>query len=349
MRKVRVLIADDSATMVRALTALLDEAPGIEVVGRAVDGIEAVNLARSLRPDVITMDVVMPRLDGLGAIAAIMADSPSRILVVASVGDGRQTDLSFKAMAQGAMELIAKPSGNEPGELRAFGARVVEAIRLMSEVPVVTRRRGNAPPAHLPPRTAGRVDAFGVVASTGGPPALAELLGLLPETLPIPVLIAQHIAPGFTAGLVRWLSEVTPLKVRVAVAGEACRPGFVYLPSDGLDLEIDPEGLLRASRNGGGHCPSGDRLLRSLALAYGERAGGMVLTGMGDDGARGLLEISRAGGATLAQDEASCAVFGMPQVARALGATSTLLPVPHLAMVMRELSERSTPRKGVPS
>lgn len=331
--RIRVLLADDSPTMLDALAACLADEASIEVVGRARDGMEAVEKAIALRPDVITMDVLMPRLDGLGATAAIMAEAPARILVVASVTEDRQQDLSFRAISAGALEVIPKPGAGTP--LPLWGERLAAAVRLMSEVPVVRRRR-------LPPRggpqlhgRGGQLDAFGLAASTGGPPALADLLSALPGDLPVPVLVAQHLAPGFTTGLVRWLSEVTPLQVRVAGAGEAARPGVVYLAPDACHLEIDAEGLLVTARgSGAGHCPSGDRLLTSLARAYGARCGGAVLTGMGEDGARGLLEIRRAGGLTFAQDEESSVVFGMPGAARALGAVDQLVSIPTLAAVL---------------
>jgi two-component system chemotaxis response regulator CheB len=362
--RIRVLIADDSPTVRSALQALLSEDPRIEVVGTAIDGVEALAQTKALRPDVITMDVKMPRLDGLEATAAIMATSPARILIVAAVTEASQQDLSFRAIEAGALEVIAKPSGAGAADLRGWGRKVAEAVRLMAEVPVVTRRRvalsmaaaqppGAAP--HPAPASAldpiervrrqrasgpGAIDAFAIVASTGGPPALARILGALPPELPVPIYVAQHMAVGFMSGLLRWLSSVTALKVLTAQHGQAARPGHVYLPPDSHDLLIDGEGLLQLAPSPGGHCPSGNRLLHSLARAYGDRCGATVLTGMGDDGADGLLAIRHAGGATFAQDEASCVVFGMPKVAHAIGAAQALLPVDQMAPMIRDLSQR---------
>ena len=340
--RIRVLIADDSQTLRFALASMLGEDPLLEVVGQAADGVEAVEKARTLRPDVITMDVNMPRLDGLGATAAIMADSPARVLVISSVSQHKQLELSFKAMAAGALELIAKPKGGIE-EMRRWGKKVAEAVRLMAEVPVVRRQRPLA--VALPPSLghAVKVDLFALVASTGGPPALAHLLASLPKDLPIPLLLAQHIAQGFTPGLVRWFSSICALKVQLAEEGRPAKPGVAYLPPDGRDLEIDSAGFLHTPRSIGLHTPSGNKLLQSVARSYGHRAGGMVLTGMGDDGALGLLALKSAGGATFAQDEASSVVFGMPGAAAACGATRTLLPLGSMARAILELCNPPAP------
>jgi two-component system, chemotaxis family, protein-glutamate methylesterase/glutaminase len=336
---IRVLLADDSLTMLEALTALLNQCQDIQVVGKAMDGVEAVTMANKLRPDVITMDVLMPRLDGLAATAAIMAEAPSRVLIVCSVSETSQMDLSFRAIQAGALELIAKPRTSSIQDLRRWGDKVAESVRLMAEVPVITRIRRATLPLHLPD-IRGAVDVFGIVASTGGPPALANILSDMPGDLPIPLLVAQHITEGFTQGLVRWLSSITPLHVMMAQEGDVVSPGYVYLAPDGQHLEVDSEGILRTPRGTGGHCPSGNRLLGSLASSYGARAGGAVLTGMGDDGAQGLLQIRNMGGQTLAQDAATSVVFGMPQAAHAAKATQTLVPLDAIGPMIRELCQR---------
>jgi two-component system chemotaxis response regulator CheB len=335
-RPIRVLVADDSTTLRTALCALLAEDPHLTIVGQAADGVEAVEKARALRPDVITMDVNMPRMDGLGATAAIMAEAPARVLVISSVRQHRQLELSFKAMAAGALEVIAKPEGNAD-EMRGWARRVAESVRLMAEVPVVRRHRKSPTPSRPVLAHGAQVDIAGMVASTGGPPALAQVLGSLPPQLPIPLLIAQHIAVGFTGGLVRWFESVCKLRVAIAQDGELPLPGRVYLAPDGCDLEVDREGHLRTPRSLGLHCPSGNKLLASLARAHGTRAAGFVLTGMGDDGAQGLLELKRAGGATYAQDEQSSVVFGMPQAAHACGAARALLPLESVGPAILEL------------
>lgn len=332
-KRIKVLVVDDSPTMVNTMATLLTQDARIEVVGRAGDGNRAVSLARLLRPDVITMDLLLPGLDGPAAIAAIMADAPARILVVSAVAD-RGADLGFQAIRAGALELIAKPNVTSGEELRRWGRELVNSVCLMAEVPVISRRsrREFIPP---PPSTGGRVDIFGLVASTGGPPALAEIFSRLPKDLPVPIVVAQHITEGFTPGMVRWLSQVTPLGVTIAREGERLEPGKVYFPLDGNDLFVE-RGVARLSRTRGGPCPSGDLLLTSLSRMYGARAGGGVLTGMGDDGARGLLDIRRAGGLTCAQDEISSVVFGMPKAALDIGATEQPMSLSALPEFIRQ-------------
>lgn len=331
-RRIRVVIAEDSEAMRTTLETLLGADPRLEVIGSAKDGREAVALAKTLRPDVITMDVVMPYVDGVEATSFIMAEAPCRILMVSSYVDNRQVDLAFRAIAAGALEVVAKPTNSRPEDLRVWARRVCDAITLMAEVPVITRHRRTK-------LTTGRLaDAIGLVASTGGPPALAQILGALPPELPIPLLIAQHITEGFTGGLVRWLSNVSRLKISVAVDGAAPRPGHVYLSPDGLDLEIGSGGLMHTPRACESYAPSGDRLLTSLARYYQRRSAGIVLTGMGDDGALGLLAIRDAGGFTLAQSQQSCIVFGMPQACLMNGATADLRPIETLISEIIDLS-----------
>ncbi len=291
---IRVLIADDSATVRNTLVALLAEDPRLSIVGQAADGIEAVDKARALRPDVVTMDVNMPRLDGLGATAAIMAEAPARGVVISSVSEHRQLELSFKAT-----------------------------------------------PEQAKLQNAGEVDVIGLVASTGGPPALAQVLAQLPASLPVPILLAQHIAQGFTPGLQRWFAGICALRIQIASDGAFVRKGCVYLAPDGCDLEVDGQGLLRTPPGTGLHCPSGNRLLHSLARVYGPRAAGFVLTGMGDDGAQGLLALRNAGGETFAQDEHTSIVFGMPQAAQACGAARSMLSLESIAHAILELCRQT--------
>ena len=326
-RPIAVLVADDSRAARRTLVTLLGEAADLRVVGEAADGEEAVRLARQLRPDVVTMDVQMPGMNGIEATTAIMEQAPCRILVVCAVSQREAVDLSFRAISAGALEVIAKPApGEDP---RAWGRRAAESVRLMAEIPVVRRHRRASSAAHV--GAMGRVDAFGLVASTGGPVALMRIFAELPAGLPIPLFVAQHIMAGFGAGLARWFGAESRLTVKVAVEGEAARPGCVYLPPDGRDLTVDGDGLVHLPRCADACHPSGDRLLESLATSYGSRAGGTVLTGMGSDGARGLAAVRRAGGVTLAQDEATSVVFGMPRAARDAGAVSVLVPIEDIA------------------
>jgi two-component system chemotaxis response regulator CheB len=337
-------VVDDSETARSALATALTRAGGIDVVGMASDGVQACELARTVRPDVMTIDIQMPRMDGMETIAHIMEQSPCPLLVVCAVSPGsqREVDLSFRAMALGALDLIAKPSDGE--SLWAWGARAAERVRLMAEVPVVTRRRSDRPPRPLALNPQGRIDIIALVASTGGPPALAVVLGSLPKGLRVPVVIAQHMAAGFNEGLARWLGSVGPLKVELARQGVPSEPGVVYVAPDNQHLEVAPDGRVRlVPALDGGHCPSGDRLLTSLAAAYGSRVGAAVLSGMGTDGAEGLLAVRNAGGVTVAQDEASSTVYGMPQAAVKVGAASYVLSIELIGSALRGFAERRHP------
>jgi two-component system chemotaxis response regulator CheB len=331
-KPIQVLLTDDSPTMLQVLTRLLSAQPDVTVVGTARDGEEAVALARSLKPDVITLDVQMPGMDGLAATERIMAESPCRILMVSGAPD---TDLSFRALQAGALEVIAKPQGS-PEDVARFGVRLLSAIRLLAEVPLVIRRgEGHGAPPQLPSTT--RVAAFGLAASIGGPTALAALLWLLPRSLPYPLFIAQHITPGFTAGLHRWLSSLSPLPVEIARPGEHPHASTVYLAPDGHHLRVGAQGELVVEKASGTTFPSGDLLLASLSRAYGSHAAGAVLSGMGEEGGVGLMAIKRAGGLTFAQDPETCLVAGMPEAALRNKATDLKVSPEALASIIRSL------------
>ncbi|NUP06732.1 MAG: chemotaxis protein CheB [Polyangiaceae bacterium] len=325
---IRVLIVDDSPTLRAALRALLACEPSIVVVGEAASGGAAVDLARRLQPDVITMDVLMPGLDGWAATAAIMADSPTRIIVLCDTSRSDHAALTFRAIAAGALEVIAKPTGLGGNDLATFGKRLVETIRLMAEVPVVGRRRIGH---HLAAPTRADATIVGIVASTGGPPAIVELLRALPSALGACVVIAQHISPGFTTGLARWIAESTSLAVDIAGTGSACTPGTVWIAPDAHHVEVAADGTLRLDHDPDGFCPSGDRLLVSLATALGPRAAGVVLSGMGADGTQGLLAIRQAGGTTIAQEPSTCVAPGMPEAAIERGAAEWVLSLDEIA------------------
>ncbi|WP_224366698.1 chemotaxis protein CheB [Hyalangium versicolor] len=334
-KPIQVLLADDSPTILRMFSGLLASAPDIRVVGTANDGKEAVALVQSLRPDVVTLDVRMPRMDGIDATERIMAESPSRILVISGAMDA---EMSFKALQAGALEVMPKPTPGKDGGLANFGFQLISTIRTMADIPLSPRKLLVAHPTPPPILRSGRVNGFGLVSATGGPPALAMLLSLLPPSLPYPVFIAQHVSVGFTSGLRQWLAAASPLTMEVARSGTRPLPGHVYLPPDGHQMQVLSSGELLVEPFLGRHATPGDTLLSSLARAYGNRAGGAVLTGMGSDGASGLLAIRRAGGLTLVQHPESCVVPNMPEGALRLGASETSLTIEAMASAMRALS-----------
>jgi two-component system chemotaxis response regulator CheB len=367
---IRVLVADDSRSFRSILRAILEKVPGLEVVGEAVDGADAVAQTIRLRPDVVTMDVRMPGQDGLAAVEEIMERVPTPVVVVSAEAGPENQEVSFRALALGALEVLRKPSSREPGRFDRDADAIRAAVQAVAGTVPPRRAFGGlvppgagAPAAAAPPRPARvtpprpvavaavrRADlpvrAVGLVASTGGPPALARLLGALRGDFPAPILVVQHIASGFEGGLVRWLDGQTPLEVKLAAHREPLRPGTVYLAPDGRHLTaLAGEACLEDGPALGGFKPSGNALLASLAREYGGAAGGVILTGMGDDGVDGLEAVRRRGGATLAQGPATSVIFGMPRQAIERGVAAETLEIEEIgpALVRLVAVERGPP------
>lgn len=343
---IRVLVADDSAVIREYLAYLLGEDSALEVVGTAQDGLEAVEMAERLKPDVILMDVHMPRMNGIEATCRIMERTPIPIVMASASTTGDEAAKTFDALKAGALTLVANPSGpDHPGQAENV-RKLIQTVKLMAEVKVVRRwpkRPHQAPPSPPPARPDQKVRLIAIGASTGGPQVLAEILAGLPDDLAAPVLIVQHISKGFIAGLVEWLGSSTPLAVKLAEPGEAVRPGTVYLAPDGAQMGIVKDGRLHLTSelSENGFSPSVSYLFRSVAEAYGRSAVGILLTGMGRDGADGLRELRKAGGVTIAQDEESSVIFGMPREAICLGAAQHVLAPEQIVRVIRSLSMKN--------
>jgi two-component system chemotaxis response regulator CheB len=347
----RVLVAEDSVVARALIVSILGREPGIEVVGEARDGEQAVNMAAELGPDVITNDVHMPKLDGLEATRRIMAETPTPIVVISAI-DPSDVRLTFEALDSGALAALGKPSGPTAPDFAARAQEIVSTVRTMAGVRVVKRRprltrRGTPPataaaaapaaaPAGVPaaanaPRR--KVDIVAIGSSTGGPDALGKIIGALPAAAPVPILIVQHITVGFHQGLVDWLNNVTPLQVKLGEKGHMPMPGEVILAPGEHHMTVDRNRRLVLNEESPvrGHRPSATQLFRSVTNVYGAKAVGVILTGMGDDGADGLVELRRAGGWVIGQDEATCVVYGMPREAAARGAVSEVRPLPEIA------------------
>ena len=341
-KHIRVVIADDSLVAREMLAQILATDPNIEVVGQAKNGQEAVDMVANLRPDLVTMDIHMPVMDGLVATERIMAFTPTPILVVSSSVHGEGMGSAFDALTLGALEVIKKPEPKEWADLERIGRDVLRKVKVLANVRVITHiggRRGHAdrPMGVRPTRmTERRIVAIG--SSTGGPSALLAVLAKLPSDFPVPILVAQHIADGFVPGLVSWLDGGSQLKVVAATDGDRPVAGTVYFAPTGRNMVIEGA-TIRFERSGKGqlYIPSADTLFDSVARSFGERSVGVILTGMGADGAEGLKTMYDKGAATIAQNEDTCTVFGMPRAAIELGAASRVLPIEDIATGILEL------------
>ncbi|WP_433075865.1 chemotaxis-specific protein-glutamate methyltransferase CheB [Dactylosporangium sp. CA-052675] len=346
---IRVLVVEDSATVRQCLREALTPATGFEIVGEATDGAQAVELCRRLRPDVITMDVMLPVMTGLAATEQIMALAPTPILVVCSA-DRRELFTTYDALAAGAVDVLEKPRGDATDD--TWAQRLRTAVKVVSRIRVVTKRLAGAPTA--PPVAArpepAAVRAVLVGASTGGPGAIVRLLRALPAGFAVPVLYVQHLSANesFAQAFTGWLAEQTGHVVGYARGGEALGSlaGRVTMAPPDLHLLVRGGHLHLSAAPPRHSCrPSVDTLFESAAADLGSAAAGCLLTGMGRDGAGGLLALRRAGAMTFAQDAASCVVYGMPREAAALGAAAESLPPEQIGARLATLGERPKDRR----
>jgi two-component system chemotaxis response regulator CheB len=340
--KIKVLVADDSQVTRMLLVQLLNSDPCIQVIGAVKDGQAALDfLAAGVnRPDVVVMDIHMPGLDGFEATRRIMETQPLPIIICTATASPQDLAVAFRSMEAGAVACVEKPVALGPDyEPRLHN--LLQTVRLMSEVKVVRRwnRSRGAPvlptgngPGH-PRMAAAGVRLIGIGASTGGPPVLQTILSGLPKDFPVPLLIVQHIARGFLPGMVDWLSQTTGLRVQIAAHGATPLPGHAYVAPDNFHLAADARGHLVLAREDaeGGLRPAVSYLFRSLADSYGATAVGVLLTGMGRDGAAELQQMRARGAYTIAQDRDSSIVHGMPGAAIELGAAAQVLPADKIA------------------
>jgi two-component system, chemotaxis family, protein-glutamate methylesterase/glutaminase len=326
MTALRVLVCEDSRLYATALRRTLEYDADITVAAVCGSAEEAIAALPRIKPDLVTMDVELPGLDGLRAVEEIMSSRPLPILVL-SAHVGPRSDKTMAALAAGALDVLAKSDLDlrDPGG--AAGAALRHRVKVLSRVRVIRHPRARLTAR---PRVSGvprRVSVIGLCASTGGPQILARLLDALPADYPIPLLIVQHIAAGFSEGLVRWLDQTVPPPVALAVGGAQAGPG-VWIAPEGAHLKVAVAGRLSLDRHtvAGRHRPSGDVLLGSIAAVAGKLGVAVVLSGMGSDGAVGAAAVRRSGGLAIAQDEESSAVWGMPKAAIDLGADLVLSP-----------------------
>jgi two-component system chemotaxis response regulator CheB len=359
MAGVRVLVIEDSLTVRKRLVEILSADPGIEVVGEAADGRTGIELVQSLRPDVITVDMMMPLMSGLAVTEWVMAFCPTPILVVSASMNRGEVYKTFEALAAGAVDVLEKPVGDETDA--TWEKRLASTVKLVSRIKVITHVRARlslwAKPeaVPLPPReipAAGRPRLVAIGASTGGPNAILDVLRGLPADFPLPILFVLHIGQPFGTPFADWLDGQSPLRVRHATDGEPLpalgQPGVLMAPPERHLVVRD--GRLHLTDGPERHScrPSVDVLLESLARETGPSTVGCVLTGMGRDGAEGLLALRRAGARTFVQDEATSVVFGMPKEAIAVGAAQRVVPLSELAPALVALAAGREPVGGAP-
>jgi two-component system, chemotaxis family, protein-glutamate methylesterase/glutaminase len=350
MTPVNVLLVDDSPIALEILQRILSTSDDIKVVGVARNGKQALDLISSVKPDVICADMFMERMDGLELIRQVMAKYPRPILVISNAVKSSDTDNIFRLLQAGAVDVFPKPSTGLPSDYEKVKVALINKIKVLSGVRVFTRPLKDLEPpkpATIPLSQFGSlplVDEFAVLksqfkvlaigASTGGPGAFEKILYRLPANFPIPVICAQHISEGFLSGLVNWLDTNCPLKVKIAEVGELPQAGIIYFASETHHLELDIRGkfvYVPRSTQAQAYCPSITMLFQSIARFYGKTCIGVLLTGMGNDGAEGMKAIFDHSGLTIAQDESSSIIFGMPKEAIALGAARYVLSLSDIA------------------
>ena len=347
MKPRRVMIIEDSPTMRVLLEAIIAEDSRLETVGSYETAEDALANVAKDQPDVISMDVLLPGMDGLTATGEFLSRYPIPIVIVSSTASSRDVGVAMAGLKQGAVAVLGKPGAPDEPCFEREARWLRDQLYHMSQVRVACRPprqiaavapiarqlplRERGPRIRLSEQS-GRCRLIAIGASTGGPPVLEQLLNQLVPDFPFPILIVQHIAPGFAEGLVQWLNSVTPHSVQLAENWQHMQPGKVYLAPDGKHLRVRGERLiLEDAVPGSIHCPSIDVLFESVALEHGDAAVGLLMTGMGADGAKGLLALKNAGSWTATQTEVSCVVYGMPQAADRLGAACAQLDPKEMA------------------
>ena len=353
---IKVLIVEDSPVVRELLMFILSSDPAIEVIGTANDGEEAVRAVREKRPDVVTMDIIMPKMDGFEATRIIMETTPTPIVIVSASGDSKEVEKTFRAIESGALAAISKPMGVAHPKYTQLAKELITTVKLMSEVKVIKRRpqerkrgviSGESMAGMITPVTLDlKVVAIG--ASTGGPLAIEAILSGLPKDFPAPLLIVQHIAAGFVQGFADWLATSSGLPVKVAGHDELPLPGRAYIAPEDSHMGIGTAGRIVLSKKEpeNGLRPSVSYLFRSVAEVFGKNSVGVLLTGMGKDGASELKLMKEKGAVTIAQDKESSIVYGMPREAAALNAASFVLPPAKIAEFLSGLSKTRMIRNG---
>jgi two-component system, chemotaxis family, protein-glutamate methylesterase/glutaminase len=350
---IRVLLVEDSRIALVILKRILNSSPQIEVVGEARTGLEALTLIPKVEPDVICTDLHMPEMDGLEFTFQVMALYPRPILVISVSVQEEDAKHVFELLEAGAVDIFPKPTAGLVTNNELFKEELINKIKILSGVKVFRKKQKS--PSQVNNLEAKNFSDFAyksypkpkivvIGASTGGPQALKELFTQLPANFPVPVICVQHICFGFLQGLIDWLATSCPLTIQIAQVGDMPKPGKIYFPAEQLHLKLDAWGRFICSDSPpvGGHRPSVTVSFESVTKYYGKATVGILLSGMGRDGADGMKAIAQAGGFTIAQDEATCVVFGMPKEAINLGAAKQILPIQAIAPRLLTLFQNHT-------
>jgi len=341
-KKVRVLVVDDSAFYRQSMTSMLSSAPQVEIIGTARDGADAIMLVTKHRPDVITLDLEMPNVNGFVFLRWLMENTPTPVIVVSSQSDQASV---FKALELGAVDFLAKPTPRASWRIMEIRDELIAKVRAVAFVPI-DRLISKAVSTHGPSvsfkmsdlKVVNRADTIQLVAigaSTGGPTAVQSIIGGLPEDFPVPVVVTQHMPPGFTQYFAERLDKLSQVTVREAHHGDWMESGTVYICPGGFHMTFKhaEQGILiqlHEKQESDRYVPSVDRMFSSATEVYGGQVLGVILTGMGNDGRIGMRKIKEAGGQTLAESEETAVVFGMPKEAIAEGVVDQILPLPQI-------------------
>ena len=332
---VKVLVVDDSAFMRNVLSKMLESDPGVKVIGTAADGFEAVEKAAALGPDVITMDVEMPGMDGIEALKRIMAENPAPVIMLSSqTSEGARVTLH--ALELGAVDFVSKNLSGSSLDIMKIKGLLIEKVKHLGLKKMFRSRQARQPRTEtcVLDKVCGdrvNIDIVAIGTSTGGPKSLQEIIPSLPGNLPVPVLVSQHMPANFTKPFAERLDQLSALEVKEAEAGETARSGVVYIAPGGGHMSVSggmPRPSIAISHGGDFiYRPSVDVLMSSVSVHFPRRSLGVILTGMGNDGLKGLKNLKRAGGKIIAQDERTCVIYGMPKVVVEAGLADNVLPL----------------------
>ncbi len=346
---IRVLIVDDSAVTREHLKHILSSSPELEVVAMARSGQEAIELTPKIKPDVITMDINMPGIDGFETTRTIMQTHPVPIVIASTTLSPDEVKHTFRALEAGAVTVVKKPVGIGHPNYKVMSRDLIQTVKLMSGVKVSKRRlfrpkeKRQGPDSQIRkiPSPQNRIKVVVIGISTGGPPVLRRIISELPSNFPVPVLIVQHISAGFLPGLIEWLSRISQLPISLAVEGTRPRPGHIYFAPDDHHMGLNRQGkiILRQTEKEYSLRPAASFLFRSVVEAFGPQTIGLLLTGMGKDGAAELKLLRDSGAITIVQDKESSAVHGMPGEAIKLGAAMHMLSPDKIAATLVKLTK----------